>query len=93
MADIAALKQAVDAAETVKEDLVAERRANRDAMSKIAFRAYNEETRDDQIKVQKDIDDAVAALNKALNKVRSDALEVAVGTLESTSTMGGASSG
>ncbi len=90
MADIAALKQAVDAAEAVKEALLVDRRANRDAMSKIAFRAYNEETRDDQVKVQKDIDDAVAALNKALNKVRSDALEVAVGTLESTSTIGGA---
>lgn len=91
MADIAALKAALDQAEADKEALIQERAEKRRTMSKYDFRAYNEETHQQQIDVQKAVDDAQAALTSALNDVRSEALNVAVGTISESNSAGGTS--
>jgi hypothetical protein len=93
MADLAALKAAVDVAEAAKEALIGERGAKRGTMSKQAFRDYNASTHDEQLAVEA----AVAAANKefqaAIAVIRSDAVEnaiqVAVGTLSESDTGGG----
>lgn len=91
MADIAALKAALDQAEADKEALLEERRANRASMSKADFRAYNDQTRQQQVEIQKAVDDAQAELTQALNSVRSEALNVAVGTISESNSAGGTS--
>ena len=85
MSDLAALQAAVTeakgelaAAEAAKEALLEERRANRDSMSKSAFRSYNENTRAQQLEVQAAVNAAQAKLSATLNSVRD---EVLVGTL------------
>lgn len=87
MADIQALKAAVDAAYQAEEELLAERREKRDTLSKRDFRAYNEETRQTQINVQKAIDDAERELQLALNNARQQLL---VGTVSESDAQGGA---
>ena len=84
---IPALKQAVDDAYTAEEELLEERRANRESLSKSAFRAYNEETRQRQIDVQKAISAAERQLQLALNNARQELL---VGTVAESNTGGGA---
>ncbi len=83
MSDIAVLQDACVAAEQVKADLLVERRENRTTMSKVAFREYNESTRDQQLKVQKLLDSADRKFRKALDEIRVDAVHqvVNVGTL------------
>ena len=56
------LREELETAEEVFDELIAERRANRDEMSKAAFRVYNEETADEQIEKQH----AVASAQKKL---------------------------
>jgi Skp family chaperone for outer membrane proteins len=93
MADIAALKAALDAAEAAEEALIAERRQNRDSMSKAEFRSYNQATQEKQIELSGAIRDAQKALAEALNDVRSEALNVAVGTVSESGSMGGTNNG
>ena len=84
MADIAALQQACVDAELVKTDLLSERRAQREKMSKGAFRAYNDASRAEQLEVQGNLDVANEAFTEALDEVRVNAVHqvVDVGTLE-----------
>ena len=93
MADLAALKAAVDAAEAAKEALLDERRANRDSMSKKAFREYNASTRAQQKDVEADVFAADTAFNDELKVIRADAVDnaisVAIGTMGETNTPGG----
>lgn len=91
MSDIAALVAAVEAAETAKADLVDQRRANRENLSPNDFKAYNESTRQEQKDVQAAVTKVTKALQAALTTVRSEALNVAVGTLHETNTPGGTS--
>ena len=91
MADIVALKTALDEAEAAQEALLNERRENRESMTRSEFRRYNEQTRVLQIDTAKAIVDAQRALTAALNDVRSEALNVAVGTISETNTVGGGS--
>jgi Skp family chaperone for outer membrane proteins len=91
MADIAALKAALDEAEATQDALIEERRQNRESMTRAGFRAYNEETKAQQVEVARAIADAQQALTAALNNVRSEALSVAVGTLSESGTQGGVS--
>lgn len=88
MSDIETLKADLADAEAAKALLVDERRANRATMSPTAFRAYNEETRDQQIDVQADLQTATDAITAHLNNARQ---EIMVGTLSETNTPGGAS--
>jgi hypothetical protein len=91
MADIATLKAALDEAEAAKETLIAERRANRESMTRTEFRAFNESTRVEQIETERAVQNAQKALAAALNDVRAEALNVAVGTVNETNKVGGAS--
>ncbi len=95
MADLAALKAAVDAAEAAKETLLDERRANRGTMSKQGFRDYNASTQDQQLAAEAAVAAADTEFQDALKVIRSDAVEnainVAVGTLNETNSEGGAS--
>ena len=93
MADIAALKAALDEAEAAQEALVAERRQNRENMTRAEFRAYNEATRALQIDMAAAVSDAQNALSGALNDVRSEALQVAVGTISEGNSVGGVDNG
>jgi len=87
MPDIAQIQANLADAEEAKEKLLKERRKNREKMSKSAFRAYNEETRQKQIDVETDIRNARAALTEALNLSRQELL---VGTVSETGDLGGA---
>ena len=95
MADLAALKAAVDAAETAKEALLDERRSKRDTMPKQAFRDYNAGTASKQVEVQAAVTAADSEFQDALKVIRADAVEaainVAVGTISESNTEGGAS--
>lgn len=86
MADIQALKQNLDAAEQAKENLIVERRERRDALSKKDFRAFNEETRQDQLDAEKAVREARDALTAELNNARQ---ELMVGTLSESNTVRG----
>ncbi len=92
MTDVAALQAAVQTAEAAKEVLLEERRTNRETMSRIDFRAYNEATKTQQIDTQATIDSTTAEFQKALNEVRADAVAqvIDVGTLTESNTPGGA---
>ncbi len=92
MADLAALKAAVDKAEAAKETLVEERRTKRDTMPRPEFRVYNEATRAQQVDTQTAVDVTTAEFQKALNEVRADAVAqvISVGTLTESNTPGGA---
>ncbi len=94
MADLAALKAAVDAAEAAKETLLTERRGNREVMSPRDFRAYNEATRVQQKNVEADVSAADKAFQDELKVIRADAVDaainVAVGTVSESETAGGA---
>ena len=83
MTDVAALQQACVDAEQAKADLLVERRANRETMSRNGFRAYNEETRPEQLAVQAAVDVAEKSFRGALDEIRVDAVHqvVNVGTL------------
>ena len=72
-------RKVYEAAVEEKEKLLKERRANRESMTKAEFRAYNENTRQKQIDVQKAVDEAQRTLSMSLDRVRH---EVAVGTVE-----------
>ena len=90
MADLAALKAAVDVAEAAKETLLDERRTNRDTMSPRDFRAYNEATRAQQKDVTADETAATKAYQDELKVIRADAVDkainVAVGTISESNT-------
>ncbi len=88
MTDVQALKADLDAAEAAKETLVEQRRSKRYSLSRIKWREYNESTRTKQKDVQAAVDAAQQAFSEALGRVRSDAVEVALGTI--TETEGGA---
>ncbi len=93
MADLAALKAAVDVAEAAKETLLTERRGNRDTMSPRDFRAYNDATRVQQKNVEGDVAAATTAFQDELKVIRADAVDaaisVAVGTINEADTAGG----
>ncbi len=93
MADLAALKAAVDVAEAAKETLLIERRGNKETMSPRDFRAYNDSTRAQQKNIQAAVTDAVSAFQGELKVIRADAVDkainVAVGTLTESETAGG----
>ncbi len=93
MADLAALKAAVDAAEAAKEALLVERRTNRETMSPRDFRAYNDATRVQQKNVEADVGAADKAFQDELKVIRADAVDnainVAVGTVNEAETAGG----
>lgn len=93
--DFAALQTAVADALEAKEILLDERAANRDTMSKAAFRIYNQETRAQQLQVQAGLDTAEQALGAANLDVRNDAtakaIVVDIGTISETDTAGGVS--
>ena len=95
MADLAALKAAVDAAEAAKEALLDERRTKRATMPKQAFRDYNTATHDQQLAVEADVVAATKEFQAELSVIRSDAVDaainVAVGTISETNSEGGAS--
>jgi hypothetical protein len=82
MADIQALKLAVDQAEAAKEILVEERRANRESMTKAEFKAYNTSTYQEQIDVEKAVGKAISDLQAALNAARQELLVGTVGESE-----------
>ncbi len=92
-ADIAALQAACVEAETVKSELIALRQSHRESMSKSAFIAYNEASRDEQLAVEAAVTKANRAFTRALNDVRSDAVHdaVNVGTLEEGNKIGSVS--
>ncbi|KKL63655.1 hypothetical protein LCGC14_2172950 [marine sediment metagenome] len=91
MTELADLKVAVDTAEAAKDDLVTERRANRETMSPRDFKAYNESTWAEQIDVEKAVTAANKAFQSAATTIRSEAINVAIGTLSETNTPGGTS--
>ena len=91
--DFPALQLAVEDALEVKETLLDERAANRDTMSKAAFRIYNKETRAQHLQVQAGLDTAEQALQAANLEIRNDAtakaIVVDIGTISETDTAGG----
>ncbi len=93
MADLAALKAAVDTAEAAKVALLKERASKRAAMPKAEFKVYNFATRQQQLDIEADVTAANNAFNDELKVIRSDAVEnaisVAVGTMGETNTPGG----
>ncbi len=95
MADLAALKAAVDAAEAAKETLLDERRSKRDTMPRQAFRDYNDATREQQLAVEAAVTAATKEFQAALSVIRSDAVDaainVAVGTINEADSGGGTS--
>lgn len=86
MPDLKVLKDACDAAEAAKAELVTERRANREAMSPRAFLEYNDATRAKQKAIQATVDSCDNDFREALKVIRSDAVDrairVAVGTVD-----------
>ena len=88
MAHIDELKADLATAEATKEALITERQDNRDTMSKMGFRAYNEETRAEQLEVEAAVTAAIGAITAHLNNSRQ---EIYVGTLSESDTVGGAS--
>ncbi len=94
MADLAALKAAVDAAQAAKDELKAERIANRKTMLRQDFRGYNLSTGEKQRELHAAFDVAQKAFNDELKVIRADAVDkainVAVGTVNETNTAGGA---
>ncbi len=86
--DVKALVAAVDAAEATFQALIDERRANRVSMPAAKFKAYNTDTREQQLAAQAGVTNATKALQAALNNTRQ---EVLVGALEGRDTLGGAS--
>ena len=95
MADLAALKAAVDAAQAAKDELKAERIHNRKAMLKQEFANYNHNTAGQQREVQAAMNAAEKAFNDELKVIRADAtdkaIEVAVGTISESNSSGGTS--
>jgi hypothetical protein len=95
MADLAALKAAVDAAEAAKEALLVERRANKVEMNKRDFASYNAATYQDQIDIEKALIAATKDFQAELKVIRADAVDnainVAVGTISEEDGAGGAS--
>ena len=93
MADLAALKAAVDAAEAAKETLLVERRANKAEMNRKDFAAYNVATYQQQKDIEAAVRAATSAFQDELKVIRSDAvdnaIQVAVGTVGETNTVGG----
>ena len=85
--EVQALVAAVDAAEAAKQVLLDERRGNRTSMTKVAFQAYNTDTRQQQVEVQAAVTAATAALQAHLNNARQTILVEALGE---TGTLGGA---
>jgi len=94
MADLAALKAAVDAAEVAKETLLTERRANKAEMNRKNFAAYNVATYQQQKDIEANLIAATKAFQDELKVIRSDAVDqainVAVGTVGESNTAGGA---
>ena len=94
MADLAALKAALDAAEAAKETLLVERRANKVEMNPGAFASYNAATYQQQKDIQKAVMNATEAFQAELKVIRADAvdgaLKVAVGTISESNSPGGA---
>lgn len=95
MADLAALKAAVDAAEAAKETLLVERAAKRASMPKQDFRDYNAATHAQQLAVEHAVAAATKEFQAELSVIRSDAVEnainVAVGTISEAESEGGVS--
>ncbi len=95
MADLAALKAAVDAAQAAKDELKAERIHNRKTMLKQDFANYNHNTHDQQRAAHADMMAAEKAFNDEIKVIRSDASEkaiaVAVGTINESNSAGGTS--
>jgi 3-hydroxy-3-methylglutaryl CoA synthase len=93
MADLAALKAAVDAAEAAKAVLVDEMRVNRVEMNNGDYAAYNASTRVLQLDIQAAVEAATKAFQAELKVIRSDAVDsainVAVGTVSESNTQGG----
>ena len=94
MADLAALKSAVDAAEAAKADLVDEMNANRAEMNNADYAAYNVATHVQQKDIQAAVNESTEAYQAELKVIRADAadnaIKVAVGTLAETNAPGGA---
>lgn len=92
--DIAELQQACLEAEEAKTALLALRQVNRESMTKIEFREYNESTRAEQIEIQAVVSRADQAFTEALDEVRVDAVHqvVNVGTLNEGNQAQGVSS-
>ena len=86
--DIKALVAAVDAAEAAFQVLIDERRANRDSMTRAAFKEYNTDTRRQQVDTQAAVTAAILALQAALTNTKQTVL---VQALEGRDTLGGAS--
>lgn len=93
MADLAALKAAVDTTEAAKAALLTERASKRAAMPKAEFKVYNFATRQKQLDIEADVKTAQTAFLDELKVIRADAvdkaIEVAVGTLSESNTAGG----
>ncbi len=86
--DVKALVAAVDAAEATFQALIDERRANRVSMTRAKFKAYNDDTREQQLAAQAAVTGAIKALQGSLNNSRQ---EVLVSALEGRDHLGGAS--
>ena len=94
MTDIEVLSDALVTAENAFAASLVTRRANRDVMTKREFRAYNEETRDEQIQIQRDVSAAEKALRDHLNAGRENVATqvISVGTLDEGNRITGVSS-
>ncbi len=84
MADVKELKAAYDAAEDAKAVLVDERRAQRPKMTKADFNAWSDTTIAEQKQLQADVTATQKALSEGLGKVKEDAVNVALGTINET---------
>lgn len=94
MADLAALKAAVDAAEAAKADLVDEMNVNRAEMNNADYAVYNYATTVQQKDIQAAVNGTTEAFQAELKVIRADAVDnainVAVGTISESNTPGGA---
>lgn len=84
MADLVALKAALDAAEAAKAALVDERRAKRPVMTRGEFRDYSAATHQKQLDVTAAVTKAQAEFSVAAGRVKEDAINVALGTITET---------
>jgi len=94
MADLAALKAAVDVAQAAQDSLIEERASKRASMVKAEFQVYNYATVQQQKDTQAALGDATEAFQAELKVIRADAVDkainVAVGTLSESNSPGGA---
>lgn len=93
MADLAALKAAVDAAQAAQDSLIAVRASKRASMPKAEFKVYNYATNQEQKETQAALGDATEAFVAELKVIRADAVDnainVAVGTINEANNPGG----